>query len=385
MVTTHCTPFQGHSAQRRSWGVKTRSDITGCRSSAASSGRTMMPWAEKQAPDPTRDRPACNLPAMKALLHVLWLALACGSAHTTLSKSDAKKSASKTLQEKTQFSETPVQDRGLVVTDPRAEDVVLEHRSYCSARARERHFAGDVLGYVTPWNSHGYDIAKVFGGKFTQISPVWLQLKRRGREMFEVTGLHDVDQGWMRAVRKQAKGLRIVPRLLFEDWTREDFRSVWDSEDEIEELSKTVVQVAKGSRPHAHPHGGGAAPGPAGGHPGHPTSRHPRDRPAGHVHAQGAGAAGPRAGRVQPHDLRLPDRAATGPQRAAVLGASLCPGPGPQIQVAEQDPPGAQLLWHGLLGLQGGPRACRWDQVHPDAEGAPAPDGVGQPGRRALL
>lgn len=36
-----------------------------------------------------------------------------------------------------------------------------------------------------------------------------------------------------------------VPRLLFEDWTHEDFRSVWDSEDEIEELSKTMVQVAK--------------------------------------------------------------------------------------------------------------------------------------------
>uniref|UniRef100_A0A452THI9 Chitinase domain-containing protein 1 n=1 Tax=Ursus maritimus TaxID=29073 RepID=A0A452THI9_URSMA len=145
----------------------------------------------------------------------------------------------------TQFSEKPVQDRGLVVTDLRAEDVVLEHRSYCSAKAREKHFAGDVLGYVTPWNSHGYDVAKVFGGKFTQISPVWLQLKRRGREMFEVTGLHDVDQGWMRAVRKQAKGLRIVPRLLFEDWTHEDFRNVLDSEDEIEELGKTMVQVAK--------------------------------------------------------------------------------------------------------------------------------------------
>ncbi|XP_005859280.1 PREDICTED: chitinase domain-containing protein 1 isoform X1 [Myotis brandtii] len=182
---------------------------------------------------------------MKALLRVLWLALACGSAHTTLSKSDAKKAASKTLQEKTQFAEKPVQDRGLVVTDPRAEDVVLEHRSYCSAKARERHFAGDVLGYVTPWNSHGYDVTKVFGAKFTLISPVWLQLKRHGRELFEVTGLHDVDQGWMRAVRKQAKGLRIVPRLLFEDWTHKDFQSVWDSEDEIEELSRTLLLVAK--------------------------------------------------------------------------------------------------------------------------------------------
>ncbi|XP_008852655.1 chitinase domain-containing protein 1 isoform X2 [Nannospalax galili] len=182
---------------------------------------------------------------MWSLLHVLWLALACGPVHTTLSKSDAKKAASKTLLEKTQFSDKPVQDRGLVTTDVKAEDVVLEHRSYCSARARERNFAGEVLGYVTPWNSHGYDIAKVFGSKFTQISPVWLQLKRRGREMFEVTGLHDVDQGWMRAVKKHAKGLRIVPRLLFEDWTYDDLRSVLDNEDEIEELSKTVVQVAK--------------------------------------------------------------------------------------------------------------------------------------------
>ncbi|XP_044922774.1 chitinase domain-containing protein 1 isoform X2 [Mustela putorius furo] len=187
----------------------------------------------------------CGAPAMRTLLGALWLALACSPVRTTLSKSDAGKAASKTLLEKTQFSEKPVQDRGLVVTDLRAEDVVLEHRSYCSAKARERHFAGDVLGYVTPWNSHGYDVAKVFGGKFTQISPVWLQLKRRGREMFEVTGLHDVDQGWMRAVRKQAKGLRIVPRLLFEDWTHEDFRHVLDSEDEIEELGKTMVQVAK--------------------------------------------------------------------------------------------------------------------------------------------
>lgn len=49
--------------------------------------------------------------------------------------------------------------------------------------------------FFCQWNSHGYDVAKTFGGKFTHISPVWLQLKRRGREMFEVTGLHDVDQG----------------------------------------------------------------------------------------------------------------------------------------------------------------------------------------------
>uniref|UniRef100_A0A8C6D0C2 Chitinase domain-containing protein 1 n=1 Tax=Moschus moschiferus TaxID=68415 RepID=A0A8C6D0C2_MOSMO len=182
---------------------------------------------------------------MQALLGTLWLALVCSAVHATLSKSDAKKAASKTLQEKTQVSGKPAQERGLVMTDLRAEDVVLEHRSYCSAKAHKKHFTGDVLGYVTPWNRHGYDVVKIFGGKFTHVAPVWLQLRRHGREMFEVTGLDDVDQGWVRAVRKQAKGLRIVPRLRFEDWTYEDFESVLDNEDEIEELSRTVVQVAK--------------------------------------------------------------------------------------------------------------------------------------------
>lgn len=37
-----------------------------------------------------------------------------------------------------------------MVTDLKAEDIVLEHRSYCSAKAHKKHFAGDVLGYVTP-------------------------------------------------------------------------------------------------------------------------------------------------------------------------------------------------------------------------------------------
>ena len=30
--------------------------------------------------------------------------------------------------------------------------------------------------FFLKWNSHGYDIAKIFASKFTHISPVWLQL-----------------------------------------------------------------------------------------------------------------------------------------------------------------------------------------------------------------
>ncbi|XP_065260024.1 chitinase domain-containing protein 1 [Emys orbicularis] len=182
---------------------------------------------------------------MRLLCTALSLVLIYQLVDATLSKTDAKKMASKTLEEKIWHSDKIVQDRGLVVTDPKAKDIVLEHKSYCAKKTKERHFWGDVLGYITPWNNHGYDIAKMFGNKFTLISPVWLQVKRKGKEMFQFTGLHDADQDWIKDVKKNSKTIKIVPRILFDGWTYQDFESVFGSEDEIEELSKTMVQIAK--------------------------------------------------------------------------------------------------------------------------------------------
>ncbi|XP_026706192.1 chitinase domain-containing protein 1 isoform X2 [Athene cunicularia] len=182
---------------------------------------------------------------MRLLYTSLSLTMICWLVEGTLSKTDAKKGATKKMEEKTLHSDKNVQDRGLVVVDPKAKDIILEHRSYCSKKMKERHFSGDVLGYITPWNSHGYDIAKIFGNKFTLISPVWLQVKRRGKERFQFTGLHDADKGWMKDVRKTSKTVKIVPRILFDGWTYQDFESVFASEDEIEELSKNMVLLAK--------------------------------------------------------------------------------------------------------------------------------------------
>ncbi|XP_016120313.1 chitinase domain-containing protein 1, partial [Sinocyclocheilus grahami] len=98
---------------------------------------------------------------------------------------------------------------------------------------------------IVQWNSHGYDIAKVFGPKLTSVSPVWLQLRRRGPESFHVTGLHDHDPGWVKAVRKANKKNKILPRLLFDGWSYQDYMSVLDSEDEMEELGREALEVAK--------------------------------------------------------------------------------------------------------------------------------------------
>uniref|UniRef100_A0AAQ5XZT1 Chitinase domain-containing protein 1 n=1 Tax=Amphiprion ocellaris TaxID=80972 RepID=A0AAQ5XZT1_AMPOC len=174
--------------------------------------------------------------ATLVLLHVLsccWLV--CG----TLSKTDAKKSHK--AETETSPAEQSVLDRGLVVSNLQWKDIVKEEKRHCAHI--KRTFQGPVLGYVTPWNSHGYDIAKTFGSKLTSVSPVWLQLRRRGPETFDVTGLHDHDPGWVKAVRKSNKKVRMVPRLLFDGWSYQDYMSVLGSEDEIEELGGELVDT----------------------------------------------------------------------------------------------------------------------------------------------
>uniref|UniRef100_A0A673IBJ4 Chitinase domain containing 1 n=1 Tax=Sinocyclocheilus rhinocerous TaxID=307959 RepID=A0A673IBJ4_9TELE len=114
---------------------------------------------------------------MRADLTFLHVCLLLPVVRGTLSKTDARK-ASK-IQEAT-VADHPVQDRGLLVTDPQWWDIVREEKRFCPQ-------------CVSTWNSHGYDIAKLFGPKLTSVSPVWLQLRRRGPESFHITGLHDHD------------------------------------------------------------------------------------------------------------------------------------------------------------------------------------------------
>ncbi|XP_068615608.1 chitinase domain-containing protein 1-like [Brachionichthys hirsutus] len=178
---------------------------------------------------------------MKTTLFLLRALSCCCLVCATLSKTDAKKSHK--AEAEAAPAELSVLDRGLVVSDPQWKDIVKEEKRH-NVHIRST-FQGQVLGYVTPWNSHGYDIAKTFASKLTSVSPVWLQLRRRGPETFDVTGLHDHDPGWVKAVRRSNKKVSIVPRLLFDGWSYQDYAAVLGSEDEIEELANELVDVAK--------------------------------------------------------------------------------------------------------------------------------------------
>lgn len=111
-------------------------------------------------------------------------------------------------------------------------------------------------------------MAKIFGEKFTLISPVWLQISRIDVGLYEIP-THDVDKGWMKAVKKANSAnhtikseseiafivilsssiisisFPVLPRVMFEQWTHSDIKSLLTNSQEKNQLVKTLVDTAK--------------------------------------------------------------------------------------------------------------------------------------------
>lgn len=105
--------------------------------------------------------------------------------------------------------------QGLVAKDITYESILEEHDRVSNVSSRR--LQGNVLGYVTPWNAKGYDVAEIFRSKLTHVSPVWLQLREETGSL-AVTGQHDIDKGWVQRMRKPPlkDAPRVVPRLIVE-------------------------------------------------------------------------------------------------------------------------------------------------------------------------
>lgn len=117
-----------------------------------------------------------------------------------------------------------VWDKDLVAEGTKSRHV-LEHHAAHHKDVHAKNFKGPSLGYVTPWNGKGYDVARGFRCKLTHISPVWYQLSNEGNSL-KFTGGHDVDKSWIADLRKpcEEEGSsppRILPRFLAEIEPRE--------------------------------------------------------------------------------------------------------------------------------------------------------------------
>jgi hypothetical protein len=65
-----------------------------------------------------------------------------------------------------------VLEKGLVSEKISAKGILKENTHYCESSVSEKLFPGTTLAYVTPWNNHGYDIAKVFNVSDVSINEI---------------------------------------------------------------------------------------------------------------------------------------------------------------------------------------------------------------------
>ncbi|KAI1723458.1 glycosyl hydrolases family 18 domain-containing protein [Ditylenchus destructor] len=172
--------------------------------------------------------------------------------YSTLSKSDRQK--------KTKVSEEGSQTSTRSTSKPREElssssddtihvesaelkEEILE--GHGTLDISERKFGSVVLGYVTPWNNHGYDVAKWAAKKFTHISPVWFQLKSAtidGVATCTIGGTHDIDRGWMDDIIKNNSEAKIVPRFLFESWLGDELKHFLTDEQTQYRCGRAIVE-----------------------------------------------------------------------------------------------------------------------------------------------
>ena len=68
------------------------------------------------------------------------------------------------------------------------------------------------------------------------ISPVWLQIKPSVNRHLEMLGAHDIDASWVKDVKKKNNLVKMVPRLLFEEWSTKDLSSLFTNKEKLYKL-----------------------------------------------------------------------------------------------------------------------------------------------------
>ena len=155
-----------------------------------------------------------------------------------------------TIKSKTLIKNEPttksLEERGLVVANPKVRDIIRENKAYTTTHVGVKKTNGTVLAYLTPWNSKGYDVVKIFAKKFTHVSPVWLQLRMDSEEAkASIHGVHDVDYQWMKAVRAVNPSIKILPRLIFEAWSQVDLNTLFEEANMAGTIGRQLTDFAK--------------------------------------------------------------------------------------------------------------------------------------------
>ncbi|XP_017761479.1 PREDICTED: chitinase domain-containing protein 1 [Eufriesea mexicana] len=151
---------------------------------------------------------------------------------------------------KVETKESPIEQdvfsRLLVVKNPKTHDIIRKSGYYFSNTTRRR-FSGEVLGYITPWNNNGLEVSKIFHGKFTMLSPVWLAFSEGNASTYKLS-TYDVQKKWLKEIKaanNRSHYVKILPRVLFENWSANDIIELYSDTKRQLSLISALTDTAK--------------------------------------------------------------------------------------------------------------------------------------------
>eukprot|EP01098_Paradermamoeba_levis_P006232 TRINITY_DN2590_c0_g1_i1.p1 TRINITY_DN2590_c0_g1~~TRINITY_DN2590_c0_g1_i1.p1 ORF type:complete len:392 (-),score=105.47 TRINITY_DN2590_c0_g1_i1:83-1258(-) len=115
-----------------------------------------------------------------------------------------------------------VTERGLLESVS-AFKIIKEHSRFSINEQNKKNFKGKSLGFITPWNAKGYDLALKFPQKFDLLSPCWYQLKQDANFKPFLQGKEGVNRKWLQQIQEANPKVGIIPRFIIE----------WDSGEQV--------------------------------------------------------------------------------------------------------------------------------------------------------
>ncbi|ELR11963.1 chitinase domain containing protein 1, putative [Acanthamoeba castellanii str. Neff] len=118
-------------------------------------------------------------------------------------------------------------ERKLVKENPTAKSIVNQHKKYSTEQASVKNFENPTLSLLANLHCAPDD---------------------RGESKVQLTGRHDVDQGWLKDVRnvvENATAPLIVPRFMFHGWLLEDYQHLFAEQTLINQLIALLVREAQ--------------------------------------------------------------------------------------------------------------------------------------------
>lgn len=145
--------------------------------------------------------------------------------------------------------EKNVVERGLVTRKYDPELILQEHSRSCIHFDKKNTGDMPVMGFLTPWNSKGYEYSLRYYHKFTHFSPVWYDIVPSIHNQTLVRGDENMNTEWLKSIeelceesRRSGKNCtRIVPRVA---WRLNSY-SEKDIPDIVREVREKVLEKYK--------------------------------------------------------------------------------------------------------------------------------------------